>query len=186
MAPAPVKTGLVDVSGPAVCPETARRLWVHPYEESTETLLVGATQLHGSTWVSSPERALLECLRSSDNVCDGDTAAAVVLYTGRAGSPSRVVELAEQLGWDRPLRRLASLATRMNNCRGVFTPVPEGFLPASQRPLLDVPPARAGAEWISLMPYRHDWVRGDPAFRDDQYRVLWWDHPHDFLEDLLY
>ena len=187
MAPAAIKTGsFLDVSGPAVCPDTARRLLVRPYEESTDTLLLGARQLHGTTWVSSPERALLECLRGSDNVCDGDADAAVVLYTDRAGSPSRVAELAERLGWDRPLRRLASLAKRMNNCRGVFKPVPEGFLPSSQRLLLDTPPAPADAEWIWLMPYRHEWAKGDPAFHDDEYRVLWWDHPHDFLEDLLY
>ena len=187
MAPAAVKTGgFLDVSGMAVCPETASHLLVRPYEESTDTLLLGARQLHGPTWVSSPERALLECLRSVDNVSDGDSAAAQVLYTGHTVSPRRVVELAERLGWERPLRRLASLARRMNNCRGVFKPAPEGFLPASQQLLLNISPAPADAGWICLMPYRHEWVRGDPSFRDEEYRVVWWDHPHEFLEDLLY
>ena len=187
MAPAAIKTGLfLDVSGPAVCPETASHLRVRPYEEAPDTLLLGARQLHEATWVSSPERTLLECLRSAGEVSDGDAAAAQVLYTGRAVSPRRVLELADQLGWERPLRRLASLARRMNNCRGVFTPAPEGFLPASQQLLLDAPPAPDDSEWICLMPYRHEWVSGDPAFRDEEYRVVWWDHPHEFLEDLLY
>ena len=138
--------------------------------------------------MSQPERAVLECLRSDDHVPGGEAAAAEVLHRGRVVTPERVVSLAHRLGWDAPLRRLASLAASMDSCRGVFRPMPDGFLPDSQRQLLNVPPAPADADWICLKPsLQHPEPSGAGAFRDEKYRVLWcWQHPHELLEDLLY
>lgn len=187
MAPAAIKTGsVVHVSGPPVDGAVAERLRVRSHEESDTTLTIGAIRGEGPTWISRPERAVLECLKSEDHVPDGEVAAARVLYSGRVVSPEIVVALAGRLGWERPLRRLASLATRMNNCRGVFRYMPEGFLADSQRDLLDVPAAGPDTEWICIIPARHPEPAGPSAFRDEKYRVEWcWEHPRDFLEDLL-
>ena len=188
MAPAAIKVGFVlHVSGPPVDGAAAERLKVRTHEESDDTLFVGAAPWEGPTWISQPERALLECLQSDEPVPDGEAAAAEVLHTGLFVSPETVVSLAQQLGWDSPLRRLASLATRMDNCRGVFRPMPDGFLANSQRDLLDVPAVSSDADWICLIPSHHPEPTGEPAFRDHKYRVVWcWQHPHQLLEDLLY
>ena len=187
LAPAPIKAGfLLHVCGPAVPSEAAGRLKVRAYEESEDTLLVGARLKQGATWISEPGRALLECLKDEDNVVDGDYAAALVLHASSGGPPLRVLELAERLGWGKPLRRLASIATLMDNCRGVFGPRDIGLLPESQQPLLSVTPPPRDAEWISLLPYRIPGLSGVPEFIDDKYRVLWWEHPHDFMEHLLW
>ena len=91
-----------------------------------------------------PARALLECLKDEDDVYNGDYAAARVLYRGQTVNPAEAIAVAARLGWDKPLRRLASIATRMDNCRGVFGPEDIGFLPDHQRVLLAVPPRRGG------------------------------------------
>lgn len=58
--------------------------------------------------------------------------------------------LAGRLGWDGPLRRVASIAARMDNCRGVFPIMgDDGFLADSQRALLDVPPS-GDVDWICV------------------------------------
>ena len=186
-APAPIKRGFgLDVSGPAVPRDVARRHLVRAYEESDGALFVAARHASGSPWRSTPARALLECLKDEDDVHNGDYAASQVLYRGDVVSPDTVVEVADRLGWDMPLRRLASIATRMYNCRGVFGSEASGLLRDSQWPFLDVPPAAADAEWICLMPYAHPWVSSEPEFRDAKYRVVRWEHPHEFVEHLLW
>lgn len=50
----------------------------------------------------------------------GEGIAAQVLFGGDAVSPEVLVALADRLGWDEPLRRGASIAARMDDCRGVF------------------------------------------------------------------
>ena len=189
LAPAAVKVGgALDVSGPPVDYPTAARLAVIPREESRDTLFIGASPWDGATWVSQPERAVLECLQSDDHVPGGEAVAAEVLHRDGIVAPGTVVSLAHQLGWDAPLRRLASLAASMDNCRGLFRHMPDGFLPDSQRQLLDVPPAPTDADWICLKPSRqHPEPAGDGAYRDEKHRVVWcWQRPQELLEDLLY
>ena len=179
MAPAALRfSQLLYVSGPAVSREAAERFRVVAYEESEETLFVAARHRNGATWVSEPPRALLECLRCEDNVPDGDQAAALVVHRAYAGPAQVVIKLAEQLGWEKPLRRLASIAARIHNHEWLE-------LPPDQRPLLDVPAAPSTAEWVALMPYSHEWVTGEPL-RDHKYRVLWWEHPDSFLDYLIW
>lgn len=175
----------MSVSGPAVEPETAARLRVRVFEEDADTLLVGASRWAGATWVSRPERALLECLRFMPS---GEGVAAQVLFGGDAVSPEVLVALAGRLGWDEPLRRVASIAARIDACRGVFPVMgSDGFLPDSQRSLLDVPSAGADADWICVTPGPHSEPAESPWFRDERYRVVWcWLHPHALVEDLLY
>ena len=180
MAPAPLRLSqLLDVSGPAVPRESAERLKGVVYEESEDTLFVGAQHRNGATWVSEPARALLECLKCEDNVPNGDQSAALVIERSSAGPAQVVIELADRLGWDKPLRRLASIAARIDYCDWLQ-------LPVDQRPLLDVPAASDGAPWIALMPYSHDWAIGEPPFTDDKYRVSWWTDPKEFLEYLVW
>ena len=167
--------GLLRVSGPAVPPVAAERLNVVAYEEFGDSLFVGARHTNGATWVSEPSRALLECLKGEDNVADGDLSAALVIKRSAAGSARRAVDLAGRLGWDKPLRRLASIAARIDDCEWLD-------LPADQRPLLNVPATLSGAGWIALGPYDHGWAAGEPAFQDHRYRVVWWTHPDDFLK----
>ena len=179
MAPAALRfSQLLYVSGPAVSREHADRAKVVPYEESEATLFVAARHRNGATWVSEPPRALLECLKCEDNVPDGDQSAALAVYDSAAGPAQTVIELAHRLGWDKPLRRLASIAARINNHEWLE-------LPRDQRPLLDVAAAPSTAEWIALMPYRHDWATGEPL-RDHKYRILWWEHPNTFLDHLIW
>ena len=186
MAPAAIKVGYLNVSGPPVDPATAERHRVRVFEESEDTLLVGADHWEGATWISQPERALLECLRCDQDLPSAEAVAAEVLYSGRVVSPEAVVSLAQRLGWDQSLRRLASIAARMDDCRGVFPYVPDGFLAPCRRGLLDVPAARPDADWICVMPARHT-EPAEPVFRDEKYRVVWcWRRPHGLLEDLLY
>lgn len=185
MAPVAINVGgTLSVSGPSVEPGTAARLGVRVFAEEEDTLLVGAIPWEGATWISRPERALLECLRSMPS---GEGIAAQVLFGGEAVSPELLVGLADRLGWDEPLRRVASIAARMDNCRGVFPVMgADGFLPDSQRALLDVPPSGDG-DWICVTPGPHTEPDGSPWFRDERYRVVWcWLHPHALVEDLLY
>lgn len=179
MAPAALRfSQLLYVSGPAVSGEAADRFKVVPYEESEETLFVAARHRNGATWVSEPPRALLECLKCEDNVLRGDQSAALVVHRSYAGPAPAVIELAGRMGWDKPLRRLASIAARIDNHEWLE-------LPRDQRALLDVAAAPSTAEWIALMPYRHDWVTWEPL-RDHKYRVLWWEHPDSFLDYLIW
>ena len=107
MAPASLRfSQLLYVSGPAISRENAERLRVVAYEESAATLFVAARLRNGTTWVSEPPRALLECLKCEDNVPNGDQAAALVVHRAYAGPAQVVIELADQLGWEKPLRRL--------------------------------------------------------------------------------
>ena len=83
MARVAIKAGLaLDVSGPPVDPETVQRLKVLYREEIVEPLLVGAEPWRGPTWISQPERALLECLQAGDRLPDGGAIGAEVLYQG--------------------------------------------------------------------------------------------------------
>ena len=188
MARVAIQSGFaLDVSGPPVDPETAKRLKVFHREEPGETLVVGANPWHGSTWISQPERALLECLQDSDRLPDGETVGAEVLYRGEAVVTETVIEIAHRLGWDKPLRRLASIADRMDNCRGVFSVRPDGFLHDNQRLFLDVDEAPSDSDWICAIPARHDPPPRGSFFLDEKQRVVWcWTHPHALLEDLLY
>ena len=81
-------------SGPAVPQEAAERLKVVAYEESEDTLFIGARHRNGATWVSEPARALLECLKCEDNVPNGDQDAALVVERSSAGPAQVVIELA--------------------------------------------------------------------------------------------
>ena len=187
MAPAAVKVGcVVDVSGPPVDPTVAARLKVHPYEEPADTLLVGANRLEGSTWISSPERALLECVKRDDEVPFGDMAAMEVLSTAHSVVAEEVIGLAERFGWDEPLRRLASVATRMDECRGVFPYFPDGFLAENHRAFLDVGETEPDSDWIVLSPYGKPFIGLEGEYLDHEYRVRWHEHPHVLFEDLLY
>lgn len=171
LAPAAVRTGfVVDVPGPPVDAAAASAVHVRPYQESEATVFIGAAHLEGSTWVSIPERALLECLKREDDVPFGEAAAMEVLHTGWGVFPERVVGLAEQLGWVEPLRRLASIAMCMDDCRDVFPSMPEGFLADSQRELLDIPAAPRDSEWIALKPYGEPFTDGNGEFLDGKHR----------------
>ena len=187
MADVAVKSGFaLSVSGPPVDPDVARELKVIHREESNDTLTVGADLWKGATWVSLPERALLECLHADDMLPNGEAVAAQVLFQGQAVDPGIVMSLAQQMGWDKPLRRLGSIATRMDNCRDVFRLMPDGFLHDNQEIFLEVDEA-PDADWICVIPTRHDPPPNGDAFRDEKYRVIWcWIHPHMLLEDLLY
>ena len=179
MAPAALRfSQLLYVSGGPVSAEDATRYKVVPYKESEETLFVSARHRNGATWVSEPHRALLECLKCEDNVPGGDQSSALAVYHSAAGPAQAVIELAGRMGWDKPLRRLASIAARIDNHEWLE-------LPRDQRALLDVEAAPSTAEWIALMPYRHDWATWEPL-RDHKYRVLWWEHPASFLDYLIW
>lgn len=188
MAGVAIKSGLaLNVSGPPVDLDLARKLKVVHREESEDTLLEGAGPWNGPTWVSQPERALLECLRTDDMLPNGEAVAATVMFQGRAVDASAAISLAQQMGWDEPLRRLASIATRMDTCRDVFRVMPNGFLHDDQRIFLEVNEAPFDSDWICVTPTYHDPPPNGDAFRDEKYRVAWCRaHPHMLLEDLLY
>lgn len=186
LAPAPVKTGFLDVSGPPVSPTAAKRYEVRAYAESEDTLLDAARHRSGSTWISTPARALLECLKAEDDVSGGHHAAARVLQRADAVDPSAARATADRFGWHEPLRRLASIAARMADCRGVFGSENIGLLPDRQRLLLAVPSASADHEWICILPYTHPCAIEDGEFQDSKYRVVWcWEHPHVLLDQLF-
>ena len=191
MAPVAVNRGhIVDASGPPVPAELAERHGVRVYVESDETLLVGALHRIGSTWISSATRGLLECLKARDEMFRGHYLAARTLQRGYwvadAIAPAEVTELAARLGWGRPLRRLASIAAWMNHCRWVIGPEPTCVLPASQRPLLDVPAADPDSDWICISPGSHPCGPDAVEFADTKYRVRWcWEPPHVFIQQLF-
>ena len=191
MAPVAVKRGrIVDGSGPAVSAELAERHGVRAFAESADTLLVGALHRVGNTWISSPARGLLECLKARDEMFRGHYLAARTLQRGYwvrdALKPAKVTELAARLGWDRPLRRLASVAARMNYCRWVVGPEPTCVLPDGWRPLLDVPATDPDSDWICISPGSHPCGPDAVEFVDAKYRVRWcWEPPYVFIEQLF-
>ena len=191
MAPVAVNRGhIVDAAGAPVSGELADRHGVRAYAESEETLLVGATHRIGNTWISSPARGLLECLKARDEVCRGHYLVARTLQRGygldHVIPPGEVVELAADLGWDRPLRRLASIAARMNYCRWVLDREPTCVLPDSQRPLLEVPAADPGSDWICVRTSSHPCGPDVAEFVDVKYRVRWcWEPPYVFIQQLF-
>ena len=102
-------------------------------------------------------------------------------------APEKVVEIARRLGWDKPLRRLVSIADRINKCRGVFSVMPDWFLHDNQRLFLEVDEVPAGRDWICAILARHDPPSYGNAFADEKHRVVrCWTHPHQLFEDLLY
>lgn len=187
MAPSPVKTGMVvDAAGPPVDSDTAKRLGVMACPEPHDTMLIAARRLHGQTWVSTPARALLECLQDRNTTLYPDEAAARTLFYEAAPPATEAVAVAEQLGWRDPLRRLASIATAMRDHSADFARFcPQGLLPESQSQYLDVGPCGHTTEWIWLTGNCSQLPGYEPAYKDDKHGVLWGQHPHVLLEDLL-
>ena len=191
MAPVAVKRGrVVDAAGPPVSAELAERHGVRAYVEVEETLLVGATHRIRSTWISTPARGLLECLKARDEVYRGHYLAARTLQRGYWLDdfipPGEVMELAAQLGWDRPMRRLASIAARMNYCRWVLDREPTCVLPDVQRPLLRVPATDPDSQWICVRTSSHPCGPDAAEFVDAKYRVRWcWEPPYVFIQQLF-
>ncbi len=183
-----IKSGFaLHVSGPPVDAEDADALRVRPHEESEDTLFLFADTWDGATLKSRPERALLESLAPECRLPGAALMAARVLCGQVPVSSDNVTRVSEALGLNGSLRRLGSVAAAMDDCRDVFRPAPDGFLPDWRRDFLDLAPASSDAEWVCLRAYPHDEPDTPPAFLDEKYRVTWClDHPHQILEDLLY
>lgn len=188
MAGTGIKSGFaLHVSGPPVDAEYADALMVRPHGESEDTLFLFADTWDGATLMSRPERALLESLAPECRLPGAALMAARVLSGPVAVSLDNVTRASEALGLDESLRRLGSVAAAIDDCRDVFRPAPDGFLPDWRRDFLDLAPAPSDTEWVCLRAYPHDEPYAPPAFLDEKHRVAWClDHPHQILEDLLY
>ena len=182
----PLKAGVVvDASGPPVPADAAHRLGVNAHPEIESTVTLRARLAWGNTWISLPDRALLECLQSGCGCNDAAVVAGGIMFDGLGPCPEQVRNTAETLGLGQALRRLASIAAVLAD---INDPRPGGaysLLAESHATYLDTPMCDDEVDWI--------WVRpGEPAagrnvtFRDDRWRVLWDQGVASFAEDVLY
>ena len=182
----PLKAGVVvDASGPAVSEEAARRLGVNAYPESGLTMTTRARRVWRNTWLSLPDRALLECLSDGCGCNDAVRMAAGVMCDGLGPRPEHVRDTAGTLGFDDALRRLASIAAVLAASKDPRPSRGGSLLAASQSAYLDISVTDGAADWISVRPGNHV-AAGSVTFRDTRQRVLWDDDIPRFTEDLLY
>ena len=182
----PLKAGVVvDASGPPVLEDAARRLGVNAYPESDLTMTTRAREVWRNTWLSLPDRALLECLNDGCGCNDAVLIAAGIMCDGLGPCPDHVRDTAGMLGFDDALRRLASIAAVL---AGRKDPRPSGggsLLAASQSTYLDISATDGAADWIWVRP-GNTVAAGSVTFRDTRWRVLWDEDIPSFTEDLLY
>lgn len=137
------------------------------------------------TWLSTLERAALEAVDANDVSMFPLEVAAKALSWGLAGSPDRIVAAAAELGRDRSLRMLRSLAAALRNRRGTRpVPTPEGMLHPDYDTLVLPSTHQAAGEWVVIDDLETDGA--DLTFYDDANRVAWRDEPERTIDNVLY
>ncbi|MCY3952792.1 MAG: hypothetical protein OXG69_09625 [bacterium] len=186
---APHKAGTVSASGPLVSPDDAERLAIDAHFEGSDTLTVRAEQTARHTWISLPDRALLECLEGTAVSDSLVLLAAGVLRDGIGPAPERLALTCRALGFDAALRRLTSLAAMLAGVPERRLGVGHGhtLLADSQVGLLDIIPSwSASPEWIWLSSHAAPQEGASATWADEQCRVLWAEAPDVLAEELLY
>ena len=170
----PLTVGLAAHSPANVNAEMARSLGVAHKQEGTSTLTQGASQVDKRTWISSPERALLETAQGDCLYLPTDEALVnSLVYEVLRFSAARMAELAENLGFEAGLRRLVSLCCALEEHEGLPDCISE-FYQALPEPDMN-------AEWVEFPISHPKSTPRQPVFLDTNSKVAWRIHPADFV-----
>lgn len=165
---------------------------VSPLVEPTDVLLSWAerppplrSHLGEHTWTSTLERALLEAVDADALSTVQLEVAAQALHLGLAGRADRVLACARDLGADRALRKLRSLATAMRRRRcDAAALVADGLLSPCYSSLAEPPEGLATDDWVIIDDPLQDVSRASAL--DHVNRVAWIDYPEHTIDEVLY
>ena len=173
----PLTVGLSAHSPAEVTEEQARELGIAHKRENISTLTIGASQIDDLTFVSTPERAVLETAEGDVTCGFGALAEALVnslVYETVSISPETMLSLADDLGFHKGLRRLASLCRVIEDDEG---------LPDTMLPLLEsLPSAPPETDWAEFPLRDPSLPSRESVFWDRRNRVAWHVPPADFME----
>ena len=145
-------------------------------QESEETLFEDAEEIAENTWLSSPERAIVE------EAEDMNQAASAKMISRAMDMPSnfdwgRIPEVAEKLNYSNGLRRVCSMSDAMSNWEHT---IHNGLMSG-------VDANKGNKDWIKMLcrGSKLDTDDCDYDYVDDTHFVLWEKHPNKIFEDLL-
>jgi len=139
------------------------------YRENPESLLVAAVQLTERTWVSTPERAVLECAQWPHRAHRWEEYLGRMLaYRFEVCPPAAVAEVAGVLGWRAGLRRISSLTQGLTE-----SPAAHSLEFDIDCRWAELGSAVRGDDWIHLAPLRRAASPPRVAYRDPAHKVNW-------------
>ena len=144
--------------------------------ESEEILLVDAEQVADNTWLSSPERAVLEEAEDMTRTHSVKTISRAMDMPGNFNW-GRILEVTEKLGYRNGLRRLCSMSDAMSDWEHT---IHHGLMSG-------VRTTQNNTKWIKMLCRGSglDSENDDYKYVDEKHLVLWKKHPNQIFEDLL-
>ena len=174
----PMKAGL-SVSADMDDEGVAADYFICHHREGNGTLKISAARIDSKTWISSPERALLEYAQDCPSLCAEETLM-LVFYSGvlsdRPGFWDSLSELSSQLGFSDGLRRIASAGSQFAK----HDILAEG----DTKFLASVFSAVMSDGWIEMSPQRKHIGCRPVVLKDKKHRVLWRIPPAEVLDIL--
>ena len=173
----PMKAGL-SVSADMDDKGSAADYFICHHRESHTTLKVSAKQLDSKTWMSSPERALLEYAQDCPSLSAEETLM-LSFYSGALsdvpGFWERLVALSSRLDFSEGVRRIASAASMFGK---------HDLSENDMKFLNSVPPTRRHDCWIEMTPQRKHVGCRPIVFKDRKHKVLWRISPEEVFDIL--
>ena len=174
----PMKAGL-SVSADMDDKGTAADYFIWHHREDSETLRISARQIDSRTWLSSPERALLEYAQDCPNLAAEETLM-LVFYAGVLSEMQdfwkSLLCLSLQMGFHDGIRRIASAGSQFSK-----HDMPNGN---DTEFLNSVSSAAKADRWIEISPQREQAGCRPVVFKDRKHKVLWRVHPEAVLDVL--
>ena len=144
--------------------------------EPETILFIDAEQVAANTWLSSPERSILEEAEDMPKSRSVKTISRAMDMPGNFNW-DRILEVAERLGYRHGVRRLCSMSDAMSNWEHTI----------HHNKLKHIPPASKNEDWIPMLCSGSG--NGDTEYEfvheDSKHRVAWEKHPHHIFEELL-
>ena len=149
--------------------------YVTHLEEHASTLFVDSQEVSENTWLSSPERAILEEAEHMPK------ARSVKTLSRALDMPDnfeweRIGDLAKYLRYSEGLRRLASMSDAMSTWRHSI-----------HRHLMDYVHSSENEEWIKMLCIgaKREHLTTGVVYEDFKHKVTWDTHPYQIFEDLM-
>ena len=150
--------------------------------ESSETMFIDSELIADNTWLSSPERSILE---EAEHMPKTHSAKIIsrCLDMVFPFDWSRIADVADDLKYFDGLRRIASMSD------AISTWEPPGYEDESYDDLMNyVQPTSRSKDWLRMLCWggiRSADRKFDVIYKDEKHKVIWEKHPYQIFEDLM-
>ena len=168
--------GYITVSGPSRGKRKYSKSRIEHYQESADTLNLCSRQIGKNTWLSTGARGLLEEFEDMPAFIRSATDLSEALFVYEEFDIEEILNVAETLNYKNGLRRLASMASSMNEWEHFngYIDFPEKISVSSETD-----------DWLPMR-IRQNNLDSEERYIDPKYRVIWETAPEELFVDLLY